>query len=110
MKIDIKNLEFINETLRTICTEVEKETGVELTVTSLFRIGDTGVHGQLPLRGIDFRVKDILVGRLIEKKINQKWIYDTYRHKMKCALLHDVGQGLHLHVQAHANTIRVDKH
>jgi len=108
MKIDIANLEFINPTLRTICTEVEKETGVELTITSLFRIGDDGVHGQLPLRGIDFRTKNIVVGRLLESTINKKWSYDPKRPKMKCALLHDVGQGLHLHVQVHPNTIRVD--
>ena len=105
MNIDIKNLEFIDKTLRSIVMDLEAETGLTLTVTSLYRINDSGVHGQLPLRGIDFRMKDSEIGKLVEGKINEKWSYDTNRPHKKCAVFHDVGRGVHLHIQSHPNTV-----
>ena len=107
MEIAIENLEFIDKTLRDIVTEFEDETGIELTVTSLYRINDTGVHGQLPLRGVDFRMRDSDFGKLAEQKINSKWSYDPQRPHKKCAVFHDVGRGIHLHIQAHPNTVRL---
>jgi len=107
MKIDILNLEFIDETLRTIVDGIVKDTGLEFTITSLYRIGDSGVHGQLPLRGIDLRVWAYEIGLAIEKHINDRWCYDPKRPEKRCAILHDVGQGLHLHVQSHPNTILI---
>ena len=77
MKIDLMQLEFIDLNLRKILTDVEKDTGMEFTITSLFRIGDQGVHGQLPLRGIDLRMRSRAIGEEIVDMINNKWIYNA---------------------------------
>jgi len=106
MRIDIIQLEFIHRTLRTILVELEEETGIEFTTTSLFRMGDSGVHGQLPLRGTDLRCRSMLLGQVIEDKINSEWQYDKTRPELKCALLHGEGANLHLHIQVHPNTVR----
>lgn len=107
MRIDISNLEFIDKKLRKMATDAEKCIGVEFIITSLYRINDTGVHGQLPLRGIDFRMKNEEIGKQIVDYINSKWKYDPARPDLKCAILHNVGQGLHIHLQVHTNTIEV---
>ena len=97
MRIDIKQLEFIHPILREITIWLEKETGLEFTITSLYRINDSGVHGTLLLRGIDLRMRNSVVGKQIETLINDIWVYDVNRPKLKCALLH--GYVLHLHLQ-----------
>lgn len=104
MKIDIKNLEFIDPKLREISTWLEKTTGLEFTVTSLYRVGDHGVHGCIPLRGVDLRLWSHAAGRLFESMINEKFQYDPERPEKKCAVFHDVGKGIHLHIQTHPNT------
>lgn len=104
MKIDIAQLVFIDKTLRGILVMVELETGLELTVTSLYRIDDSGVHGTLPVRGTDLRCRNKEVGKEIEKLINKKWMYDHKRPDKQCAVLHGTGHNLHLHVQVHPNT------
>ncbi len=106
MQIDLINLDFIDPTLKQIVTELESETGLILTVTSLFRIDDEGVHGTLPLRGVDIRMRDHDIGKLVEEKINDKWCYDPARLGVQCAVFHDIGKGIHLHLQSHPNTVR----
>lgn len=106
MKIDLMQLEFIDEKLRMMALEVENRFG-EKTITSLYRIGDQGVHGTLPLRGIDIRCKTERHGREVEKYINNRWEYDKYRPEMKCCIFHNVGRGYHIHLQVHFNTQRV---
>jgi hypothetical protein len=106
MKIDIAQLEFIDINLRTILLWIEGRTGLELTITSLYRIGDSGVHGQLPLRGCDVRMRNPVIGDNYSEMINTYWKYDPSRPELKCALLHDSGSGLHLHVQVHPNTVK----
>jgi len=106
MRIDVAQLEFIDSNLRTILTETEKQTGLEFTITSLYRINDSGVHGALPLRGTDLRMRDQAIGERVEAHINSKWAYDPSRPQHKCALLHGVGSNLHIHVQTHPNTVR----
>ena len=106
MKIDISQLEFIHPTLREILVWIEKKTGLEFTITSLYRINDPGVHGKLPLRGTDLRIRHISTGRTIETLINNEWIYDCHRPHLNCALLHGKGSNLHLHVQVFENTKR----
>lgn len=107
MKIDIDQLEFIDRNLRDILLFIEKSTGVEFTITSLYRIGDSGVHGQLPLRGTDLRVRCYALGQVLEQMINEKFWYDPQRPELSCALLHGGGANLHLHLQVHPNTIAV---
>jgi len=70
MNIDIGQLEFIDLKLRKILRHLEIETGYEFTITSLYRIGDKGVHGTLPLRGADLRMRNQQIGEAIAKLIN----------------------------------------
>lgn len=106
MKIDIDQLEFIDRTLRDLILWLDESTGTESTITSLYRIGGSGVHSVLPLRGIDRRTRDEGDGRLLETHINNNWSYDPSRPDKKCAKLHGEGYNLHLHIQVHPNTVR----
>ena len=104
MKIDIGQLEFIDQKLRNVLMWIESTFGVEPIITSLYRIGDNGVHGTLPLRGTDIRTRNKGVGEAMEKEINDKWVYDPERTDKKVAFLHGLGANLHLHIQVHPNT------
>ena len=104
MVADYKQYEFWHPTLRRLVAWLEETTGLTFTATSMYRIGDRGVHGTLPLRAVDLRMKHSGVGKAIENLINESWAYDPTRWKMKCCMLHDVGSGLHLHLQVHDNT------
>ncbi len=107
MKIDLMQLEFIDILLRTIAIETEQHFGVEFTLTSLYRIDDDGVHGTLPLRGIDKRCKDKGLGKCVERWVNNRWEYDPVRPKKKCCKFHKTKDGeYHLHFQTHPNTER----
>jgi hypothetical protein len=107
MIIDIGQLEFIHEKLRALCLWLEEETGLNFTDTSIYRIGDPGVHGQLPVRGIDLRCRNNEIGIALESFINKYWTYDPKRPNLKCCLLHGKGANLHLHLQVHTNTERI---
>ena len=108
MEIDIRQLEFIDKNLRRMATETEQAFGCKFVVTSLYRIGDNGVHGQLPLRGLDWRCRHLDFGNAVAKHINSRWQYDYSRPSMKCCRCHMVdGGALHLHLQAHPKTRRV---
>lgn len=91
MIIDVSQLEFIDKKLRSILLWSEKTIGLSFTITSLYRMGDNGVHGSLPLRGTDLRMRDMVVGKVIEKHINENWSYDPKRPDMQCAILHGKG-------------------
>lgn len=107
MEIDIGQLEFIDQNLRTMAIETEAAFGCVFIVTSLYRIGDDGVHGQLPLRGLDWRCRTLAFGNLVAEHINQRWQYDYSRPGMECCRCHAVGGGaLHLHLQVHPKTIK----
>lgn len=106
MRIDMGRLEFVDSTLREIAVTVESSTGLEFTITSLYRMGDSGVHGQLPLRGLDLRMRSKAIGAEVEALINGTWQYDSERPHMQCALLHGEGPNLHLHIQTHPRTVR----
>ncbi len=105
-RIALQQLEFIDPKLRQIFEDLEQFFG-ELTVTSLYRIGDKGVHGQLPLRGIDVRCHDPARGKMAESYMNNLWNYDPNRPEMKVCIFHDVGKGAHLHLQSHPNSTRI---
>lgn len=108
MRIDVYNLDFIDGTLRAVLKDaealLEAETGEECTITSLHRIGDTGNHGQLPLRAVDLRCRDERIGNKVAGLINARWQYDPNRKWLSCAVFHDVGSGYHLHLQVHPST------
>lgn len=104
MRIDIQQLDFIDGHLKTIAMDIENHFSVEFEVKSLYRIDDPGVHGQLPVRGLDLGCKDQKFGDLVSDYVNSKWEYDHKRPEMKCCICHDAGQGLHLHLQTHPNT------
>ena len=107
MKIDVANLAFIDPRLREILVFVERQSGLEFTITSLYRINDGGVHGQLPLRGTDLRCRVALVGHEIASLVNRAYQYDPERPHKQCAIFHDSGQGPHLHLQVHPNTRQI---
>lgn len=111
MRIDFYELDFIHPKLRFLVRDVQSiyasQTGKETVITSLFRIGDEGVHGTLPLRGVDIRCRDMDLGEYIADYVNEQWTYDPDRPHMKCVIFHDTGSGLHLHLQVHPRSVRV---
>lgn len=68
-------------------------------ITSASRPGDSGVHGALPVRGLDLRCRDQALGRRVERAVRAAWVYDPARPWLHAALYHDAGSGLHLHLQ-----------
>ena len=106
MKTDFRQLRFLHPILRRVLGWVEDETGVEFTETSSFRIGDSGVHGQLPVRGYDLRMRSEVIGKCIVKFINDAWTYDFKRPALRVAILHGKGSNMHIHIQVHKNTER----
>lgn len=81
----------------------------DATITSGWReekvwSGDSGIHRTFPCRAIDWSVKGYEDPKQVEKDINTYWTYDPTRPEMRCAILHDIGQGLHLHTQVHERT------
>jgi hypothetical protein len=100
-------MQFIDGHLRSIAVSIENHFGVEFIATSLYRIGDDGVHGTIPVRGLDLRCKDQEFGDLVAEFVNAKWEYDPQRPQKVCCKCHKTkGGALHLHLQTHPNTIR----
>lgn len=104
MNLDLEQLDFVHEDLAQIINQVEDEVGITLTVTSLYRPGDQGVHGTLPVRGVDVRCRDLAIGQAIAAWINDRMVYDPDRPELLTCIVHDAGSGLHLHIQCHPNT------
>ena len=78
-------------------------------LTSTFRPGDPGPHGTIPCRALDLRSwhLPLSVCRIIEKKINDNWVYDPDRPDMVVCKYHKTKKGAwHFHVQVHPNTRR----
>lgn len=106
MKVDLSQLEMMDPRVREIATDLESVVGMELTVTSLRRDGDSGVHGTIPTRAVDVRCWDEQLGLRLAQIVNNRWEYDSDRPTMRCATYHDSGGGAHLHLQSHPNTHR----
>lgn len=104
MEIDIGQLEFIDKNLRRMAYWLENETGLKFTVTSLYRMDDNGVHGTLPVRGLDLRCRSQVIGISIEALVNNFWVYDPKRTGKKCCYMHGHESNLHFHLQVHPNT------
>ncbi len=75
-------------------------------ITSAFRLGDSGVHGTVPGRGMDIRSWIYIFSSRVVKAVNAQWIYDPRRPKKQCAILHKNrgGRGKHIHLQVHRRT------
>jgi hypothetical protein len=71
---------------------------VDITVTSMIRIGDKGVHGDN--RGCDIRSWDFTPNQIedIKAHFNNKYPYGDGKHLT--VIFHDSGQGEHFHCQA----------
>ena len=105
MKTDFMQMSLCDPILKGLLFWLEDSTGLEFTETSGHRPGDSGVHGTNPARGKDLRMLDVGIGYAIESYIRHNWTYDTDRPHLNCALLHDSGSGMHLHIQVSANTV-----
>ena len=95
---DIEQMEFIHPIMRLLLEDIDLRFG-EQTITSLFRIDDDGVHGTLPLRGVDLRSREVAEGLKMAGWINLYWKYDPTRPKYKVAKAHGNGSNFHIHCQ-----------
>lgn len=76
----------------------------EVVFTSAYRKDDKGVHGTIPCRGLDIRSWIYDEPQKIVDDINKHWEYDFKRPEKKCAILHNIGKGEHIHLQVHRRT------
>jgi hypothetical protein len=99
---------FFHPALVDIMGFVVRHYGVVLTESYREQIHPNDLHGTNPVRAVDLRTWCYPVGLAKEvcDAINQEWIYDPSRPSMKVAIIHDVGQGDHFHIQVHPNTQR----
>ena len=96
----------LNPVLAEIVGAARDEFGIDV-VTSAYRVGDPGVHGTQPLRGIDIRCRNSTMGIAIQDWVNNRYQYDPKRPDMKCCLFHAGTSGAyHLHFQSHPSTQR----
>jgi hypothetical protein len=105
MNIDYKQLDFIDIKLRDLIDWLEDETGLIFTITSLYRIGDSGVHGTLPVRGCDLRIRNEQIGESLCDLVNKNWVYNPEKPEKKVAIAHGKRSNYHIHLQVHANTV-----
>ena len=71
----------------------------QVVFTSTYREGDKGLHGKNPCRAMDIRSRCYGDPKKVEEDINTHWLYDPKRDDKRCALLHNSGQGIHIHLQ-----------
>ena len=81
----------------------------EIIITSALRMRtlyplDSGIHTHLPLRALDIRSRIYNDPEKLCEVINNKFKYDKLRPDMKCAIYHDTGLGIHIHLQVHDRT------
>ncbi len=100
---DTTQMEFIHPKMRVLLDDIELMFGKQI-ITSQFRIDDPGVHGTLPLRGIDLRARHVPEARKKVRWINKYWKYDPKRSKLKVAQAHGEGDNYHIHLQVNNNT------
>ena len=105
MKTDFMQMNLCDPILKGLLFWLEDSTGLEFTETSGHRPGDAGVHGTVPARGKDIRIRIRSIGQSITDYINDNWEYDSKRPSLQCAVLHGVGSNLHLHIQVHQSTV-----
>lgn len=62
------------------------------------------VHNTKPCRGLDIRSTVYNDPQAVVDDINNYATYDPARPNKKCAILHDIGKGVHIHLQVHRKT------
>ena len=91
-----------------IISSVARKYGLVMTESYRKKLHRTDLHGTQPVRAIDIRswayTPELL--REIEISVNRKWQYDPDRPGKKVFLIHDVGRGVHAHIQVHPHTRR----
>jgi len=95
--------------LITIICEIIDNFGIRMSESWREKKHPNDLHGTNPVRAIDISEWVYNDGQAqdIEKWINNRWVYDPDRTRMKVAVLHKVRGGvLHFHIQVHQNTIR----
>jgi hypothetical protein len=105
-QIDVDQLMFLHENQRAVLRWMLSRFGMSFVITSLYRIGDDGVHGVIPLRGTDLRCHSVEVANAIKRQTNEHWKYDPQRPSKKVVRAH-TGTAFHLHVQTHPRTYEV---
>ena len=68
---------------------------------------DSGIASTKPCRHLDIRSYVYTDPQSVVDDINKHWVYDPTREHLKCAVLHDVGRGVHIHLQVHPKTVFV---
>ena len=68
---------------------------------------DSGIASVIPCRHRDIRSWIYNDPQKVVDDINEHWIYDPKRPEKKCAKYHDSGQGAHIHLQVHDNTLYI---
>jgi len=66
-----------------------------------------GIHSTYPLRAVDLRSSIYPQPDMVADEINRVWTYDPSRPQYQVCVYHDVGMGMHFHIQVHKNTMRV---
>lgn len=99
LKKQWENLLLVNPKLCNIVAIYMTTIKKDITITSIYRTEDKGVHGLW--RGVDISVIGFDLKKVAEvlKGLNAQIIYDKARPKLVTYLLHDIGKGNHIHVQ-----------
>lgn len=91
-----------------IILEVAEKFGFVMTESYREPRHSGDVHSTSPVRAIDLRTWCYPEHKAVKIKnwINTRWEYDPNRTKYKVAMIHDVGNGFHFHIQTHSKTRR----
>ncbi len=91
-----------------IVSWVAKTYGLVMTESYRHQRHPNDLHGVDPVRAVDLRswCYDGDMAHQIRDEINQKWAYDPIRPDRQVAIIHDIGQGVHFHIQVHPRTER----
>lgn len=115
--IHIKNVEVLkglmehnfHPILIEIICAVASKYGIFITESYRDALHPGDVHSTDPVRAIDLRswcyVSEGMAYK-IRNWINAVWQYDPARPYLNVAIIHDVGKGIHFHIQVHPNTCR----
>jgi len=92
-----------------IIASVAKEFGFVMTESYRDKKHRNDLHGTQPVRAIDLRswcYESDQKALEITHWINRRWVYDPKRNHLDVAIIHDSGQGAHMHLQVHPRTTR----